>query len=75
VVISERTDLIEKALAVIENKHVLINLLARRVRQLNKNAQPFVPRHDQEDNISIALREVIEKKIYPIYRERKNTTQ
>ncbi len=70
VVLADRTELIEKALEIIENKNVLINLLARRVRQLNKNAHPFVPRLDQDDNISIALREVIEKKIYPIYRDK-----
>ena len=69
-VLEDKSDLIEKAMKVIKNKPVLINLLARRVRQLNKNARPLVPREENEDNINIALREVVAGKIYPVFKER-----
>ncbi len=64
-----KSALISKAMLTINNKPVLINLLSRRVRQLNKNARPFVDKRDGEDNIIIALREVVSGKIYPVFKE------
>lgn len=60
----------DKALIRIKNKSILINLLARRVRQLNKNARPLVEKYDADDNITLALREVIEGKIYPVFKSK-----
>lgn len=64
----EKSTLIEQALEKVHNKAVLINLLARRVRQLNKNSRPLVEKKDSDDNIALALREVIAGKIYPVFK-------
>lgn len=76
-VAEDKSTLIERALDKVENKAVLINLLARRVRQLNKNSRPLVEKIDGEDNISVALREVIDGKIYPVFKtgETDNTSK
>lgn len=74
-VLEDKSDLIEKALKVVKSKPVLINLLARRVRQLNKNARPLVVKEENEDNINVALREVIERKIYPVFKSKETTEE
>ena len=66
----KKTALIEKAMELIDNKPTLINLIARRVRQLNKNARPLVEKHESEDNITVALREIAEGKIYPVFKKK-----
>ncbi len=67
---SNKSVLMDKAMQSIDNKSILINLLARRVRQLNKNARPFVDKRDGEDNIIVALREVVDGKIYPVFKDK-----
>lgn len=63
-----KTDLIEKAARVIPHPPVLINLVSRRVRQLNQGRAPLINpatygmRLGQGD---IALLEIIEGKISP----------
>lgn len=69
-VLEDKSVLMDKALIRIKNKSILINLLARRVRQLNKNARPLVEKYDADDNITLALREVIEGKIYPVFKSK-----
>jgi len=59
--------LIKKALAKVPNPNVLINLVSRRVRQLNSggggSSRPLVPHIANLGAADIALREVIENKI------------
>ncbi|GEM_PF-2469493 len=73
-VAEDKSTLIERALDKVTNKAVLINLLARRVRQLNKNSRPLVEKFDGEDNIAVALREVIAGKIYPVFKSGETDT-
>jgi DNA-directed RNA polymerase subunit omega len=56
-------DLIKQASEIIENPHVLINLVSRRVRQLNNGARPFFHNTGNLGLADIALTEIIEEKI------------
>jgi DNA-directed RNA polymerase subunit omega len=56
-------DLVKKASQVVENPHVLINLVSRRVRQLNAGARPFLSSPGNLGLADIALTEIIEEKI------------
>ncbi len=50
---------LEAANARIKNKPLLINLVSRRVRQLNRGMRPLVkPDHPHQENLDIALKEV-----------------
>ncbi len=43
---------------------VLINMVSKRVRQLNAGFRPYVkPEHPNEDKLDVALREIAEGKI------------
>ena len=56
-------DLVNKASKIIENPHVLINLVSRRVRQLNAGARPLLSNTGNLGLADIALTEIIEEKI------------
>ena len=57
-------DLLEKAKERIPCVPVLINLLSKRVRQLNAGLRPYVkPLSPNEEKLDIALREVSEGKL------------
>lgn len=60
-------ELCKKALDKVGNPHVLINLVSRRVRQLNSGAgglsRPLVANATHLGAADIALREIIEEKI------------
>ena len=56
-------DLIKKASEIVENPHVLINLVSRRVRQLNAGARPFLSDVGNMGVADIALTEIIEEKM------------
>jgi DNA-directed RNA polymerase subunit omega len=56
-------DLVNKASKIIENPHVLINLVSRRVRQLNAGARPLLSNTGNLGLADIALVEIIEEKI------------
>jgi len=56
-------DLIKQASAIVENPHVLINLVSRRVRQLTAGARPFLSNPGNLGMADIALTEIIEEKI------------
>ncbi len=56
-------DLIKQASEVVENPHVLINLVSRRVRQLHAGARPFLSDIGNLGLADIALTEIIEEKI------------
>lgn len=52
-------ELIEKARARVPSVPVLVNLISKRVRQLNMGERPFVkPLSADEDKADIALREI-----------------
>ena len=56
-------DLIKQASEIVENPHVLINLVSRRVRQLNAGGRPYLTNIGNLGVADIALTEIIEKKI------------
>lgn len=56
-------DLVKQASQIVENPHVLINLVSRRVRQLNAGARPFLSNIGNLGLADIALTEIIEEKI------------
>jgi len=56
-------DLIKQASQIVENPHVLINLVSRRVRQLSAGARPFFSNTGNLGMADIALTEIIEEKI------------
>lgn len=58
-----RSDLVEKASEVIPDPPVLINMVSRRVRQLNMGRQPLVPIMGRLGTADIALMEIIEGKV------------
>lgn len=58
------TKLLEEAKARIPSIPILINLLSKRVKQLNAGLRPMVkPAHPNEDKLDIALREVATGKL------------
>jgi DNA-directed RNA polymerase subunit omega len=61
------SELVKKALEKVTNPHVLVNLLSRRVRQLNSGGgrgnNPMVANAEDLGFADIALREIIEEKM------------
>jgi DNA-directed RNA polymerase subunit omega len=56
-------DLIKQALEKVENPHVLINLVSRRVRQLNAGGRSYIGDTGTLRVADIALQEIIEDKL------------
>ena len=56
-------ELVKKALEKIENPHVLINVVSRRVRQLNAGGRPLISDIGSLRTADIALLEIIEDKM------------
>lgn len=56
-------ELVKQALERVENPHVLVNLVSRRVRQLNAGGRSFINRTGNLGVADIALREIIEEKM------------
>lgn len=57
-------DHLEKAKHRIANTPLLINMVSRRVRQLNRGQRPMVkPESNQQSNLDIALKEIAEGKL------------
>jgi DNA-directed RNA polymerase subunit omega len=57
-------ELLEEAKTRIQSVPVLINLLSKRVRQLNAGMRPLVkPAFPDEDKLDVALREVAQGKL------------
>ena len=57
------SDLVKQAAEKIQNPQVLINLVSRRVRQLNAGNRPFLSNTGNLGVADIALTEIIEDKI------------
>jgi DNA-directed RNA polymerase subunit omega len=60
---SMNNELVKQALEIVENPHVLINLVSRRVRQLNAGGRPFIVDTGNLRVADIALLEIIEEKM------------
>lgn len=58
------TELLKAAKARVPSIPVLINMVSKRVRQLNSGFRPYVkPQSPNEDKMDIALREIAEGKL------------
>ncbi|MDR2664566.1 MAG: DNA-directed RNA polymerase subunit omega [Puniceicoccales bacterium] len=65
-----RDEYLEKALEVIPNKNILINLISRRVRQLRQKNDSAVESLEHLELEDIVLREIIEGKLtYELFEE------
>lgn len=58
-----RTELVEKASEIISDVPTLINLVSKRVRQLNSGRSPLITMVERMGAADIALTEIIEGKI------------
>jgi len=58
-----KSDLVDKASKVIPHPPLLINMVSRRVRQLNGGRTPLVERRPGMGTADIALQEIIDGKI------------
>ena len=58
-----RTELVEKASEVVEDTTLLINMVSKRVRQLNNGRSPLITVVERLGAADIALTEIIEGKI------------
>lgn len=56
-------ELIEKAAQIVGDNQLLVNIVSKRVQQLNKGADPFVPTTPETGTGDIALMEIIEGKL------------
>lgn len=57
-------ELIEKAKQKVTSVPLLVNIVSRRVRQLNAGMRPYLkPLAQNEEKVDIALREIIEDKL------------
>lgn len=56
-------ELLEKAREIIPSVPVLVNLVSKRVRQINAHEGTYVKRQPNEEAVDVALREIIEGKI------------
>lgn len=57
------TELVEKALEVVTDEPLLINLVSKRVQQLNNGRSPLITVVERMGTADIALTEIIEGKI------------
>ncbi|MDR0679417.1 MAG: DNA-directed RNA polymerase subunit omega [Puniceicoccales bacterium] len=65
-----RDEYLEKALEVIPNKNVLINLVSQRTRQLRRKNDSAVESLEHLELEDVALREIIEGKLtYELFEE------
>lgn len=58
-----KAELVEKAAKIITDPPILINMVSKRVRQLNQGRPPLVERRPGMREADIALTEIIEGKI------------
>ncbi len=58
-----KSDLVEKASEIVPDPLVLVNLVSKRVRQLNSGRSPLIPVRPSMGAADIALTEIIEGKI------------
>ena len=57
-------ELLESAKERVSNVPILINMVSKRVRQLNSGFRPYIPRlRRDEENCDLAMREIAEGKL------------
>lgn len=57
-------ELLEQTKSVVPSIPVLINMISKRVRQLNAGFRPYVKRMGpNEENVDVAMREIVEGKL------------
>ena len=64
---SMKVELIEKAAQIVGDNQLLVNIVSKRVQQLNQGADPFVPTTPEMGSGDIALTEIVEGKL--VWRE------
>ncbi len=62
-----KVELIEKAAAIVGDNQLLVNIVSKRVQQLNHGSDPFVPTTPEMGSGDIALTEIIQGKL--VWRE------
>ncbi len=62
-----KVELIEKAAAIVGDNQLLVNIVSKRVQQLNHGSDPFVPTTPEMGSGDIALMEIINGKL--VWRE------
>lgn len=58
-----KTELIEKAAQIVGDNQLLVNIVSKRVQQLNHGSDPYIPTEPEMGCGDIALTEIIEGKI------------
>ncbi len=58
-----KVELIEKAAQIVGDNQLLVNIVSKRVQQLNQGADPYVPTTPEMGSGDIALTEIVEGKI------------
>ena len=58
-----KTELIEKAAQIVGDNQLLVNIVSKRVQQLNHGSDPYIPTTPEMGCGDIALTEIIEGKI------------
>jgi DNA-directed RNA polymerase subunit omega len=70
-----KKELLEAALKQIPNSMVLINVVSRRVRQINQGHRPLVSDADRLNPMDVALKEIAEGKVkFEVEPETEETT-
>ena len=67
-----RSELVDEAAKIIPEPPILINLVSRRVKQLNMGRPPLVETDHRMGTADIALTEIIQGKISPIHPDGSN---
>ncbi len=58
-----KTELIERARSIVDDNQLFINIVSKRVQQINHGADPYVPTTPEMGAGDIALMEIIEGKL------------
>ena len=58
-----KTELIERARRIVDDNQLFINIVSKRVQQINHGADPYVPTTPEMGAGDIALMEIIEGKL------------
>lgn len=58
-----KVELIEKAAAIVGDNQLLVNIVSKRVQQINHGADPYVPTTPDMGSGDIALTEIVEGKL------------
>ncbi len=67
-----KTELIEKASRIVGDNQLFVNIVSKRVQQINHGADPYVPTTPEMGSGDIALTEIIEGKLQ--WREESETS-